>query len=112
MEDGLTAAHLRSVAGVDLQDVAHLAQRVEGVGSYARLDDDAAAELLAIREARLFHRGLHVHVVIDDIRDELRVRERLIESTHDAEADLLIAALHEGGNDRVEGALASGERVW
>jgi len=37
--------------------------------------------------------------------------KRLISASHDAETDVLIAALHEGGNDGMERALASGEQI-
>jgi hypothetical protein len=65
----------------------------------------------SFREARRFQRFLHVHSVIDDVGNELRVRQRLHRAAHDAEADVLVALFHEGRNDGVEGALAAGENV-
>src|SRR5262249_4428074 len=74
VEDGLAAAHGGCVVGVDLQDVAHLAQRVESGWTYARFDDDAAAELLAGGEGRLFPPRRGGHGVNDGGWNELRVR--------------------------------------
>jgi len=48
-------------------------------------------------------------------RDALSVRQRLVQTAHDAEADVLIAVLHEGRNNGVEGSLAPCEcvrRFW
>ena len=67
--------------------------------------------LAAYREARLFHRGLNVHVVVDDVGNKLRVRQRLIHSSHDAETDVLVPVFHEGGNDGVEGTFVAGKRI-
>ena len=50
-------------------------------------------------------------MVIDHIGDKLRVGQRLIHAAHDAEANVLVAVLHEGGNDGVEGTLAAGECI-
>src|SRR5277367_4581593 len=91
--------------------MSHPAQCVESGWRNARLDDDSATELLTIGEARLFHRSLDVHVVVDDIGNKLRVSEWLIESAHDAEANVLVASLHERGNDGVKGALPTGKRI-
>ena len=41
----------------------------------------------------------------------MRVGQRLVEAAHDAEADVIVALLHEGRNDGVKGALARRERV-
>ena len=43
--------------------------------------------------------------------DELRVRLRLVEAAHDAEADLDVALLHERRDDRVQRPLARREHV-
>ncbi len=78
---------------------------------HTRLDHDVASELFTYREARLLHRGLDVHVVVDHIGDKLRVRKRLIHAAHDAETNVLVAVLHKGGNDGVERTLVTGERI-
>ena len=49
--------------------------------------------------------------VIDDVGDELRVRLRLVQSAHDAEADVHVVLLHEPRNDGVERALPRREHV-
>ena len=76
--------------------VAALGKLLQGAGGHARFNRDVAAGGVALGEARRFQRRLQVHAVIDDIGDELRVRQRLIRAAHDAEADVLVAALHEG----------------
>ena len=80
-------------------------------GRHAIFDRNVAAGGIALGEARRFQRRLNVHPVIDDIGDELRVRQRLVRPAHDAEADMLIAAFHESRNDGVERPLAAGEHV-
>src|SRR5450631_4853677 len=94
-----------------LQHMAPLAQCFNGGGGNARFDHDFAAELLAIGKTRFFHRSLNVHVVVDDVGNELGVSQRLIQSAHDAEADVLVTSLHEGGNDGMEWPLAAGKRI-
>jgi hypothetical protein len=62
-------------------------------------------------KARLFECRLDVHAVIDDVSDELRVSLRLVPAPHDAEADVDVSLLHEGGNDGVEGTLVSASEL-
>src|SRR5208337_4938754 len=98
--------------GVHLQRMSHLRQCVECAGGNARLDHDSAAELLAIGKTRFLHRSLDIHMIVDDVRHELCMSQRLIQPAHDAEADVLVTSLHECGNDGVEGALAASECIW
>ena len=49
--------------------------------------------------------------VVDDVRDELRVRLRLVPAAHDAEPDLHVVLLHERRDDRVQRPLARRQRV-
>ena len=49
--------------------------------------------------------------MVHDVGNELRVRLRLVQPAHDAEADVHVALLHEGRNDGVERPLARRERV-
>ena len=72
---------------------------------------DIAAVEGSLGEAGLFERGLHIHSVVDDVGDELRVGLRLVPAAHNAEADVDIALLHEGRDDGVKRAFVSGERV-
>src|SRR5262245_60694668 len=53
-----------------------------------------------------FERLLNVEIEIRDIGDELRMRLRLIESSHDSKADPHAILFHEARNDGVEGTLA------
>jgi hypothetical protein len=62
-------------------------------------------------EARLLERSLDVHSVVNNVGDKLRVRLSLVPASHDAEADVHIALLHEGRNDGVKRALVSFKRV-
>src|SRR5690349_11690575 len=62
--------------------------------------------------ARGFERLLHIHAVIDDIGNELRMGERLIGSAHNAKPDMRIAALHESRNDGVKRPFAARKYVW
>src|SRR5208337_1641149 len=83
-------------------------------GGHAILDFNVAAdiEIAAYGEASRLHGGLKIHAIIDHIGHELGMRERLVGAAHDAEPDVVVAPLHEGGNDGVEWALVTGERVW
>src|SRR4029079_9823957 len=55
--------------------------------------------------------GLHVHSVVHDIGNELRVCDWLIRSSHNAKAYVLIPFFHERRNDGVKRALARREYV-
>ena len=78
---------------------------------HQRLDVDVAAAERSLREAARLERLLDVEAVVGDVGDELRVRLRLVEAAHDAEADLHVALLHERRDDRVQRPLARRERV-
>src|SRR4029078_10225921 len=64
-----------------------------------------------LRTARRVERDLNVHSEIDDVRDELRVRLRLVPPTHDAEGDARVATFHERLDDCMNGPLATGEHI-
>jgi hypothetical protein len=74
------------------------------------LDGTSAIQVrhLCTASKRSGGRSLDVHAVVDNIRNELRMSERLIQATHDTEANVLVALLHEGGDNGVEWALAPG----
>lgn len=95
-EDRLAAAHGARVGLAHIQNVPHSGELLQVLGAYARFDQDVAPQLAGDGEAGLFHGRLHVHVVVDDVRDEVRMGERLIHAAHHAESDVLRAALHEG----------------
>jgi len=78
---------------------------------HQRFDVHIASLETSFREAAGFHRFLNVESVIRNVRHELGVRLRLIESTHDAEADTHTVLFHERRNDRVQRPLAWRERV-
>ena len=77
----------------------------------APLDHHVAAAESQLGEARRLERRLNVHAVIHHVGDKLRVRLRLVQAAHDAEADVDVVLLHEGRNDGVERALARRERI-
>ena len=70
----------------------------------------AAAEV-QLGEARRLQRGLDVHSPVHHVGDELGVGLRLVEPSHDAEADMDVALLQEPGDDGVKRPLARGQRV-
>ena len=78
---------------------------------HAILNQHVAAAELELGEARRLQRHLDIHAVIHHVADELRVRRSLVEAAHDAEPDVHVALLHEGGNDGVVGPLARRERI-
>ena len=63
------------------------------------------------REAPGFQSLLDVKAEICDVGDELGLRLRLIESSHDPKADAHSILFHERRNDRVQWPLARLERV-
>ena len=64
-------------------------------GRHAGFDRDRTSALVGDGEARVLERRLDVHAIVDDIRHELRMRQRLIRAAHNAESDMQVAALHE-----------------
>jgi len=72
--DGFAVAHGAREARHGGDDVAAPLQFLAHGVRYAALDLHVAAVEGALREARRFERHLHVHVEIDDIGHELRVR--------------------------------------
>jgi len=70
-----------------------------------------AAFKRSFRKSWLLERCLHVHSVIDHVRDKLRVRLSLVPPSHDAEPDVNVVLLHKGRNNRVQRTLVSGQRI-
>src|ERR1700679_535329 len=81
-----------------------------GLGN-PRLDVHVAPGKSLFRKPRSVQRALHVHTVIDDVRDKLRVRLRLIPAAHNTERDAHIALFHESRDDRMDRPLAACESV-
>src|SRR3954451_24045176 len=103
---GLSAADEIAEIGEHLEVVAAGGEGVADVGGDAVLDEEVATAPGGFGEARGFERELDVHAVVDDVGDELRVGLCLVETAHDAEADVDAVLLHEGRDDGVEGAFA------
>src|SRR5258708_40321108 len=78
---------------------------------YARFDRHIASCRVSLGEAWGFERGLNIHPVIDNVRYELGVSQRLIGAAHNAETDVLRTALHQGRNDGVKRPLSARENV-
>src|SRR6185436_21140097 len=66
-------------------------------------DEDCTTGAGPRSKARSFQCFLKVHSEIDEVRRELRMSQRLVGATHNAEADVNVTLLHEGGNDGVKG---------
>src|SRR5277367_4450987 len=96
VEDGLATSHGFEVFGGNADLVAVLRELAQGVGRDAHFDRDIAAGRARLGEARGFEGFLDVHSVIDHVGNELRVGHGLDGAAHNAEADVLIALLHEG----------------
>ncbi len=98
--------------------MAHCLERVAHVVADAALEVDPAAvgHLLigrlrraAVPHPRRVARFLQVHVEVDEVHDDLRMRLRLHRAAHHAEAEPRLAVLRdEGRDDGVEGPLARG----
>src|SRR5215469_15882528 len=69
------------------------------------------AEAGTHRESRRRKCSLDIHAVVHQVGNELSMRQRLIGTSHDAEANVLITLLHKCRNDRVVRAFVSGEYV-
>src|SRR5262249_28945474 len=107
LHKSLPPTHLRCVLLANGQIVALVAQRLQDVRLHARLNYDLAAHMVSgNRESRRFQRSLKIHAVVHEVRNKLRVSQRLVRASHDAKADMNVAALHERRNDRVEWPLA------
>src|ERR1700685_4594070 len=76
-----------------------------------RLDVHVATGKGLLRESRRIQRALHVHTVIDNIRDKLGMRLRLIPAAHNAESDSHIALLHESRDNRMDRPLAARQNI-
>src|SRR5487761_625521 len=86
-------------------------ERRSNIRRHAILDLHVAAAESDLVESRGFHRRLDVHPKIHNVRDKLRVRLRLIESSHDAKSDSRVALGHECWNNRMQRALMPSEHV-
>src|SRR5580692_12481710 len=63
------------------------------------------------REPRRLHRSLNVHLEIRNVRDELRVRLRLVPPTHNSKRHSLVTILREPRNNRMPRPLVSRQRI-
>src|SRR5208337_1703975 len=110
-QDRLPAAHVRG-KGAEEGDLVSLGGKiVAGLLREAVLQLDVAAFKGTFGESRSLQRRLNVHLEIHEIRDELRVRLRLVPAAHDAERHAKIALLRKPRDDGVAGTLAAGQRV-
>src|ERR1700733_2731566 len=88
------------------------AELIDHLGFDAVLDKNATEVAAPQSKSWLGKCGLNVHAVIHKVRHELRMRERLVEASHDAEAYVSVVPLHECRNDRMEWPLVSREDIW
>ena len=61
----------------DPDDVAALGELLQGLLRHSGFDRHFATRRAALRKARRFQRFLDIHPVIDQVRNKLRVRQRL-----------------------------------
>ena len=73
--------------------------------------EDIAAGKRHLRKARRLERSLDVHLEIYDVGHKLRVSLRLVPSAHDPERHAHLILLQKRWNDRVQRALAPGQRI-
>src|SRR5713101_8280297 len=106
-----TADHRRERGIEDLQVVTEAGQLGPRFLRDARLDLHVQALESALRESRCFQCSLDVHSEVDDIRNELGVRLRLIPSAHDSKTNPHVSLLQESRDDRVERSLARRENI-
>ena len=96
IEHGLAPAHRGGICAAHIEDVAHvreLVANIRGSASITMLQPKCAGTWLTVKRA-VGERLLDIHVVVDEVGDELRVGKGLVDSAHDAEADVLVAMLH------------------
>ena len=72
---------------------------------------DIASRERGLCEARGFHRCLNVLIEVHNVRDELRVRLRLVPSAHDSERNPNLIFFHERGDDGVQRPLVPGDCI-
>ena len=107
----LAAAHPARKIRQHFQIMAARRKPLAHAGRHPILDHHVAAAKGQLGEARSFQRRLDVHVVVHQVRNELRVRLRLVVAAHDAEADVDVVLLHEGRDDGVQRPFARRKRV-
>src|SRR5919201_6803417 len=89
--DCLTVSEHTTAWRYDVDVVTELHQLASSARGHQRLDIDVTAAERPLCEASGLERFLHIEPEINDVGYELRVGLRLIEPTHDAEADLNVA---------------------
>ncbi len=84
-----------------------LARRIR----HERFDRDVVSAERCLRESSRLERLLNIQAEVRDVRDELRVRLRLVPGAHNAEADARVVLLHQRRDDGVQRALPRREHV-
>src|SRR5580700_11086185 len=103
MHHRLSSAHRGRVRAHNLKLMSHGCELVENLRLHSRFDNYVAASLGTDGEAGGLERFLNVHTVIHHVGNKLRVRYRLVRSSHDAEPDVQVPTLHERRNNCMEG---------
>src|SRR5207248_2629777 len=107
-----TSAHSRRVFFTYDQVVTFLRELLPNLRLHSRFNQDVAAHMISSdSESRRFQSSLYVHSIIHHVRDELRVRQRLVGAAHNPKSHVNISMLHEGGNDRMKRPLARSKGV-
>src|SRR5581483_3785105 len=111
VQNGLAPPHGLRVFPRDPNFMSALGELLERGRRDANLDSHVASAGTALGESRRLHSGLHVHSIIHNIGNKLRMGEGLVEAAHNAKADVQIALFHKSGNNGVQRALAAGQHV-
>ncbi len=111
MHDCLPATHGGGVFVPHVELMPHRGKFLPHFGRHSRFDHDVAPMLRTDSETGVLQSLLDIHAVVDHVGNELRVGQRLVRSSHDPEANVLLSMLHASRNDGVERPLARGEGV-
>ncbi len=108
---GVSPAEPAGPVGRHLQFMPQRTQFVEDLCRDRGFDADVTALERGLCESPGFKRLLDREIEIRNIRDELGVRLRLIESTHDTETDTHAFLFHKARNNGVQWPLPGHQRV-
>src|SRR3981081_2493327 len=110
----LASSHHCGIILPQHQIVSLLTQRARYLRGDSRLEKNGALDRLtcvADCEAWSGKRCLDIPSIICDVRHKLRVRKRLIGTSHNSESDVFVAPFHECRNNCVERALVRSQSI-
>ena len=110
VHNGIAAPHHLRVARYEVNLVTLGGEFLKDLAWVAVLNIDGAAGVTFVEPGSI-HSGLDIHVEINNVGNELRVRLGLVEAGHNTEANGLAIFLHHGGDNRVQRTFVTCERV-